>query len=177
MRNGVLASVAILTSVIFVACSQSQATTEAKVIRISDGDTVVVEELPNHQREKIRVWGIDTPEKFASEKLYREAKKCHTTPERIRYLGKLASKHAHSYLSEGEIVEVEKLGKGHYGRVIGKIILPNGWDYGYRMVEDGYACVYWKSTSEEYIKAMEEAKENHRGLWEVDYELMKCLCY
>jgi len=150
---------------------------KAKIIRVSDGDTIVVENLHSYQKEKVRIWGIDTPEKFESKKLYREVKKCHTTPERIKYLGILASKHAHLYLYEGEEVKLEKIGKGYYGRIIGKIYLPDGKDYGFLMVKDGYACVYWRNTSPQYKKAMEEAKEEKRGLWKVDYELMKCLCY
>lgn len=166
-----------LFSLVLFSCSRQFSIEKAKVIRISDGDTIVVENLSTHQREKVRIWGIDTPEKFTSKKLYREVKRCHATPERMRYLGILASKHAHRYLYEGEVVKVENLGKGYYGRVIGKVYLPNGKDYGYLMVKDGYACVYWKSTSPKYKKAMEEAKKERKGLWSVDYRLMECLCY
>jgi micrococcal nuclease len=150
---------------------------DAKVIRISDGDTIVVQNLSNYQKEKIRIFGIDTPEKFKSEKLYKQAKKCGVDIESIIYLGKLASKHAHIYLYDGEKVKVISFGKGRYGRVIGKVKLPNGDDYGLDMVRDGYACVYWKQTDKEYVKEMKKAEKEHKGLWKINPSLMHCLCY
>ncbi|HIC08742.1 MAG TPA: thermonuclease family protein [Aquificales bacterium] len=148
----------------------------AKVIRISDGDTIVVENLKTHERVKVRIWGIDTPEKFFSSKLYREAKKCGVEPETIHYLGKLASKHAHEYLYPGEIVEIIPKGYGHYGRLLGKVIV-DGEDYGLLMIEDGYSCVYWKFAPKSYIEAMKEAEQEKKGLWELKPNVMHCLCY
>ena len=149
----------------------------AKVIRISDGDTIWVENLKTHERIKIRILGIDTPEKFFTEKLFREARWCGVSPERMHYLGKLASKHAHFYLKDGERVKVIPKGYGYYGRLLGKVELPNGKDYGLLMLKDGYACVYWKSASEKYIEAMKEAEKEHKGLWGSYPFLMRCLCY
>jgi micrococcal nuclease len=147
-----------------------------EVIRISDGDTLWVEK-ENGEKIKIRVYGIDTPEKYWSHKLEKQAKECKVDPESIIYLGKLASKHAHLYLYPKEEVKVISYGKGYYGRLIGKIILPNGKDYGYLMVKDGYACVYKWNTSKKYIKAMREAEKEHKGLWGINPSLMHCLCY
>jgi len=148
---------------------------KAKIIRISDGDTIVVEKISG-EKVKIRIWGIDTPEKFYSSKLYREAKECNVSPELIHYLGKLASKYAHKYLYPGEIIEVIPKDKGRYGRLIGKII-TNGKDFGLLMIKSGYSCVYWKTSSEEYIKAMKEAEKKQRGIWKIYPNVMKCLCY
>jgi len=146
-----------------------------KIIRISDGDTIVVE-TSNGKKLKIRIFGIDTPEKFYTEKLYKEAKKCNVSPELIHYLGKLASKHAHLYLHISENVKIVPLGKGFYGREIAKVILPNGKDFGFLMVKDGYACVYWKNTTKKYIKALHKAEKQKKGLWKINFETMKCLC-
>lgn len=148
----------------------------AKVIRISDGDTILVENLKTHKRIKVRIWGIDTPEKFYGSKLYREAKRCKVEPETIHYLGKLASQHAHEYLYPGEFVEVIPKGRGHYGRLLGKIIVDRE-DYGLLMIGDGYSCVYWKTAPKTYIEAMKEAEKEHKGLWELKSKVMHCLCY
>ena len=148
----------------------------AKVIRISDGDTLIVENLETHERIKVRVWGIDTPEKFYSSKLYREAKKCGVDPETIHYLGKLASRHAHTYLYPSEIVEIIPKGYGHYGRLLGKVIV-SGKDYGFLMIEDGYSCVFWRTAPKSYIEAMEKAETEHKGLWKIKPRVMHCVCY
>jgi len=149
----------------------------AKIIRISDGDTILVENLETYERIKVRIWGIDTPEKFKSHKLYREAQRCGVDPETIIYLGKEASKHAHLYLYPGEKVEVIPKGKGYYGRLLGKVILPNGEDYGLLMIEDGYSCVYWKTAPEEYFHSMKKAEKEKVGLWRIKPKVMHCICY
>jgi len=48
---------------------------KGKVTKISDGDTFWVR-LENGKRVKIRVWGIDTSEKFESKKFFREVRRC-----------------------------------------------------------------------------------------------------
>jgi micrococcal nuclease len=148
-----------------------------KVIRISDGDTIWVENTETREKVKIRIFGIDTPEKFWSHKLEKQAKECNVEPLSIIYLGKLASKHAHIYLHPKEIVKIIPEGIGYYGRLIAKVILPNGKDYGFLMIKDGYACVYWRTAPDSYIKAMKEAEREHKGLWEIKPQLMHCLCY
>jgi micrococcal nuclease len=149
----------------------------AKVVRISDGDTIWVENLQTHEKVKVRIWAIDTPEKFYGQKLYKEARRCGVEPETIHYLGVEASKHAHIYLYPGEKVEVIPKGVGGYGRLLGQVILPDGSDYGLLMIEDGYACVYWRTAPKEYVKAMKEAEVEKVGLWSVKPSVMHCLCY
>ena len=148
----------------------------AKIIRISDGDTIWVENLKTHEKIKVRIWGIDTPEKRKGKKLTKDIKKCKVNAEEMLYLGKLASKHAHQYLYPGEVIEVIPKGYGYYKRLLGKVIV-NGEDYGLLMVKDGYSCVYWKMTPKTYIEAMKEAELEKRGLWEIKPKVMHCLCY
>ncbi len=149
-------------------------TFKAKVIRVSDGDTIVVE-TPDGQQVKIRVLGMDTPEKYITSKLKKDAAECHTTVEKMSYLGKLASKHAHEYLKPEDIVVVEPHGQGKYGRLLAKIYV-NGKDYALQMIRDGYSCVYKSAAPKEYFRALEEAKEKRTGLWKDYYKIMNCLC-
>ncbi|NPB05417.1 MAG: thermonuclease family protein [Aquificae bacterium] len=147
---------------------------KAKVIRVSDGDTLVVE-TEDGQQVKIRVVGIDTPEKFVTAKLKKDAAECGVSPELMSLLGKEASKHAHEYLEPGKTVLVVPEGQGKYGRLIARIVV-DGKDYGLQMIKEGYSCVYEQSAPPEYKEALEEAKKNRAGLWKDYYEVMECLC-
>lgn len=146
-----------------------------KVIRVSDGDTVWVR-LDDGNRVKVRVWGIDTPEKFSSKKLTRQAEQCNVDPEEIVTLGKKASEKAREVLDGKEVTLVGK-GRGYYGRYLGKILINGVEDFGWTMVREGYACVYWRTAPDSYVKAQKEAEKEKKGLWSINYELMKCLCY
>ena len=147
-----------------------------KVVKISDGDTVWVKR-EGERKIKIRVWGIDTPEKYYSRKLKREAARCRVSVREMRKLGIMASEHAEELFAEkGRKVRIEFRGRGYYGRYLGILYFPDGTDYGKQMILDGYACVYRRSTKEEYRKAQREAEKERRGLWRINYRLMKCLC-
>ena len=147
-----------------------------KVVKITDGDTVWVKR-EGQRKIKIRVWGIDTPEKYYSRKLEREAARCGVSEKEMRKFGILASKHAKELFDEkGRMVSIEFKGRGYYGRYLGIMYFIDGTDYGKKMILDGYACIYRRNTKEEYREAQERAKKEGRGLWGLNYSLMKCLC-
>lgn len=165
--------------------SLPQQTDQAGVLKVSDGDTIWVR--MNGKEVKLRLLGIDTPEKFESKKLYREAAECGVSAGYMKSLGKLAILHAKKkYPYEGEQVKVIIYGYGYYGRALVIVILPDGTNYNEQMVADGYACVYkyrdrkskelpwgeWRKLNE----LLEQAKKEKRGLWEKDCEVMECLC-
>ena len=147
---------------------------QGKIIKVSDGDTIWVR-LENGNRVKVRIWGIDTPEKFPSRKLYKSARYCHVTPEEEVHLGKLASEKAKQILDHLKVKLITH-GRGYYGRLLAEIILPDGTNYGILMIKEGFACVYWKNHNPVYLRALKKAKKERRGLWSIDYNLMKCLC-
>jgi len=147
-----------------------------KVVKITDGDTVWVKR-EGQRKIKIRVWGIDTPEKYYSRKLEREAARCGVSEKEMRKFGILASKHAEELFDEkGRMVSIEFKGRGYYGRYLGIMYFIDGTDYGKKMILDGYACVYRRSTRKDYIQAQKSAEKNRKGLWKINYRLMKCLC-
>ena len=119
----------------------------AVVTKVSDGDTIWVT-TDDGERIKIRIWGIDTPEKFNSRKLLRSARSCRVGRGKVKHLGERVSGFAKRIL-KGKIVQVVVKGKGRYGRVLAKIILPDREDYGLKIIKEGYSCVYWKSTDPE----------------------------
>ena len=114
----------------------------AKVIKISDGDTITV--LSGKEQTKIRLYGIDAPEKKQD---YGQRSK--------QFLANLIA---------GKVVEVEPKGKDRYKRTLG-IIHHKGQDINAQMVLNGYAWAYVKY-SRIYVNQEKTARENKRGLWQ-----------
>ncbi|MGF7479068.1 thermonuclease family protein [Campylobacter concisus] len=114
----------------------------AKVIKISDGDTITV--LSGKEQTKVRLYGIDTPEKKQD---YGQRSK--------QFLASLVA---------GQVVEVEPKGKDRYRRTLG-IIHYKGQDINAQIVLNGYAWAYVKY-SRIYVDQEKTARENKRGLWQ-----------
>lgn len=130
--------------------SASAATLSGKVVSVTDGDTVTVLD-EQRQQHKIRLAGIDAPEK--------------KQPFGQR------SKQALSDAVFGKVVSVEWNKLDRYGRVVGKILVDDR-DVNLTQVEAGLAWWYQKYASEQtaadqrlYAQAEDEAKRERRGLW------------
>ena len=80
--------------------------------RVIDGDTL------RCGRERVRIQGVDTPEK--GQPGYDAAK------ERLRQL------------TEGKRLRIERVAKDRYGRTVGKVTV-DGEDVGKRLKQEGYA--------------------------------------
>ena len=102
-------------------------TLTGKVIKITDGDTVHVLQA-NHIKEKIRLAGIDAPER----------KQPH---------GKKATRYLASLIGN-KLVTVEYSKRDRYGRIVGKIEYK-GLDINLEMVKAGYAWHYKKYQKEQ----------------------------
>ncbi|RKX56656.1 MAG: hypothetical protein DRP29_09330 [Thermodesulfobacteriota bacterium] len=166
----------LLALILLCASTWSIAQNLWKVVMVTDGDTIWVKR-EGERRIKIRVWGIDTPEKYHSGKLVREAARCKVSIKEMRKLGILASKHAEKLFAEkGKMVRIEFRGTGYYRRYLGILYFTDGTDFGKQMISDGYACVYRKNQLESYRHAQSLAEKNRKGLWKINYRLMKCLC-
>ena len=134
-----------------LACSSVQAgTITGTVVRITDGDTVVVLDA-NKVQYKIRLVGIDAPEKKQA-------------------FGK-KSKDNLSTLVAGKFVVVEYDKLDRYKRVLGKILL-SGEDMNLEQVASGLAWHYKKYQREQtqadrllYSEAEIDARNAKRGLW------------
>ncbi len=125
-----------------------------RVMRVKDGDTVVIAPVEGGQFFTCRLYGIDTPE--------------------IPHRGKPGQPYgyeAKNFLKSlilGRIVTVKTTGKKTYGREICHITL-NGIDINLEMVKQGYAWAYRRYLkrpyASEYIEAEREAREKRLGLW------------
>jgi micrococcal nuclease len=136
------------------------------VKRVVDGDTF---QLDNG--EKVRLLGIDTPEKYESKKLDRDVEATKQDKKTIKKLGQLASEYVKKFV-EGKKVYLEKEpnydDKDRYGRLLRWVYLEDGTFVNGKIVKDGYAQVYDKfpvSKLDELRKYQKEARENNRGLW------------
>ena len=141
----------LLTTLLIVLCNSVIAESYiARVVSIADGDTVTVLDADNRQH-KIRLVGIDAPEKNQP---FGNVSRMH--------LGKLVHQRTVT-------VETNKLDK--YKRELGKLIL-DGKDINLEQVRAGYAWHYKKYMRdqsaidrENYAQAEDEARENRLGLW------------
>lgn len=121
----------------------SAQTLMGKIIRVSEGDTVVLLDRDNAQH-KIRLHGIDAPE-----------------------TGQPYGDESKEYLSDliaDKTVTVDVKGKDQYKCVLGVIYLGNT-NINAEMIRSGYAWNYKYSKDKYYIKLQEKAKEQKKGLW------------
>ena len=137
----VLFLVQILLLAPFLACAASFS---GKVVKVSDGDTIEV--MREGRAEKIRLAGIDCPEKKQA-------------------FGKAAKRFTLD-LAAQKIVTVKVETTDRYGRTVGEVILPDGRSLNRELVRAGYAWWYRKYSSDTTLGLLEsEARSGRRGLW------------
>jgi len=115
------------------------------VISVLDGDTIEV--LHNNRAERIRLNGIDCPEK-------------------AQPYGKRA-KQAAAELVFGKDVTIQTHGHDKYTRTIGDVILPDGTNVNQTLVKEGWCWWYRKySPGDAVLEELErDAREGRKGLW------------
>ena len=125
-------------------------TLSGRVVRVIDGDTLVVLDASKTQ-QKIRLQGIDAP-------------------ERRQAFGTKSKEHL-SDLVAGQVVVVEYHDLDRYQRILGKVLL-DGEDINLEQVSSGMAWHYKKYQREQsaadrirYSDAEREARRQKLGLW------------
>ena len=115
-----------------------------KVVRVSDGDTITV--LHNGKGERIRLHGIDCPEK--------------------RQAFAKRAKQFTSNLVFAKTVTVQAVDLDRYGRTMGVVLLPDGRSLNHELVRAGLAWMYRRYTNDQSLSDLEEeAQVARRGLW------------
>lgn len=136
------------------------------VVRVIDGDTFEIE-----SGERVRLLGIDTPEKWESSKLDKDSERSGKDKETIKKLGALASEYAENLLLGKKVVLVADStndDKDRYGRLLRYAYLEDGTFFNLKIIQDGYAYAYTRFPiiyKDEFLSAQKEARENSRGLW------------
>lgn len=148
-----LASISLLVALLAPALGLG-AELSGRVVRVVDGDTLVLLIAgPGEQKtqEKIRLAGIDAPEKGQP---YGQRSKEHLSDQVF-----------------GRDVTVDWLKRDRYGRIVGKVLV-GGTDADLEQVRAGFAWHYKKYASEQtaedraaYARAEDEARAARRGLW------------
>ena len=115
------------------------------VVRVLDGDTIEV--LHNQHPERIRLSGIDCPEKGQA-------------------YGQKA-KQAASALVFGKEVTLQTHGHDKYGRTLADVLLPDGTNVNHELVKDGWCWWYRKyAPGDVELERLEKAaREANKGLW------------
>lgn len=119
-----------------------------KVINVADGDTVTIL-TPEKSQVKVRLYGIDTPEKgqaFGS-------KAADFTKERAA-------------LQEVSVLEIDR---DRYGRTVGIVTLPGGAILNEEIIRAGFAWVYRQYCRQnfctQWAELEREAQASKLGLW------------
>ena len=170
---------------LLISChSRFNPSNEATVLKVIDGDTFVV--LFHGREEKVRLLGVDTPEKCRSRKLKRDASRCKVAEDRILKLGIEATRYTKELIHKGDRIYLEVRGRGYYGRPLVLDYFKDGTCYNKKIIAGGYACVYkyrGKKSKQlsrdeflELMKLLDEAEAHKRGLWKIDSEVMTYLC-
>ncbi|WP_022669463.1 thermonuclease family protein [Desulfospira joergensenii] len=114
------------------------------VYNITDGDTIKV--LRNGQIVKIRLYGIDTPEKTQAQ-------------------GMAAKIFLQKIIKPGVKVSIESINTDHYGRTVGIVeVQATGLNINQTLVKNGYAWVYIRYCKKAFCRIWKDLENKARGL-------------
>jgi endonuclease YncB( thermonuclease family) len=135
----------VLSAILLIIFSGASFAWEAKVVGVSDGDTITV--FNGETQTKIRLHGIDCPEKSQG-------------------FGNKAKQFT-SDLCFGKTVEVCPLDTDRYGRTVAVVKLKDGRELNQELIRGGMAWHYKRySDDEAYVLAEKQARDAGVGLWQ-----------
>ena len=135
----------IIFGVLLLATVAGAASFTGKIVKVTDGDTIQV--LRDRVPVKVRLWGIDCPEKAQA-------------------FGHKATQYTRD-LAGAATVTVHVKDTDRYGRTVGEVILPDGRSLNRELVRAGLAWWYrrYAPGDSELQRLEREARETKRGLW------------
>lgn len=128
-----------------------------KVIKVTDGDTFVIDD-GSEKGARVRLIGVDTPE---SRKTGRKV---------VGYYGKEAKEFSTNFLLNKRVrIEYDVNKYDQYMRLLGYVYLEDGTFVNEYLVKNGYAMVMTVPPnvkfSELFLRCQQEAREKNLGLW------------
>ena len=134
-----------LTTLFFFLYTVTTAQTyTGKVTSVKDGDTI--EMLVNGKPIRIRLFGVDAPEKGQA---FGEKSRQFTAD-----------------LCFGKVVKAVQKSRDQYRRVVAEVFLPDNSSLNYRLLQAGFAWHYTNfSKNETWAAATLKAKKENQGLW------------
>ncbi len=137
------------------------AKTEARVVRVIDGDTIQV--FVKDAKETVRLIGVDTPETVDPRKP-------------VQCFGKQASDFTKSLLTGKTVYLESDATQGDtdkYQRLLRYVFLEDGTNVNRLLIKEGYAHEYTYKVPYTYQTAFKDAeksaRENNKGLWAMCY--------
>ncbi|MBU4140575.1 MAG: thermonuclease family protein [Candidatus Omnitrophica bacterium] len=156
---------AIILSLILTSCAQANYA-DILVTKVFDGDTLRIA-----GGEKVRLLGIDAPEMYESDKLYRDARRSGQDIGTIIALGRKSYQFTRQ-LAEGKKVRLEfdVQQRDKYGRLLAHVFISDTQLFlNAEILKQGYAEVMIIPPNVKYADYFQglyqEARENKRGLW------------
>ncbi|PKN12729.1 MAG: thermonuclease [Deltaproteobacteria bacterium HGW-Deltaproteobacteria-4] len=134
-----------------------------RVSWIYDGDTIKVDGVG-----KVRLLGIDTPERKASER-DKSFRRAGIAPKQLRR----GAKQATDFLirtAKGQVVTLtfDRERRDHYGRTLAYVTLTDGRLLNRELLREGLACVYRRfdfRMKDDFIRVEAAARAGGHGLW------------
>jgi micrococcal nuclease len=142
-----------------------------KIVRIVDGDGIIVENIFSKKQEEVRLYGIDAPEIKPSRKLKQDEKETHIAGEFLMELGRMSFNHLKGIiLIDEEVTLIQEEGnyEDNFGRTLAYVMKKDGISVGEKMIKDGFAKPYNKFFCEQlpnYQQLFLKAKFSQVGLF------------
>jgi micrococcal nuclease len=151
------------------------------LVRVTDGDTLVLE--IGRKEEKVRLIGVDTPEKYSSDKLERDLETSGLSEEEMKRLGEQATKVTTELLKNKDLyLELDTSARDRYGRLLVYVYYADSqgtWVFdkqtfkqlNFELVKLGWADVLTVPPNvkyaEAYLKQNQEARAKKWGMWKI----------
>ncbi len=142
-----------------------------EVVKIVDGDGLIVRNIFTKKEEEIRLYGIDAPEIKRGEKLKQDEKELHLPATFLLTLGYKSFDFLRTKIKPGRKVTLvqESLNlTDKYGRTLAYVILSNGKSINEILLENGFAKPYDKIYCDKlpiYQAMCLRAKSRKKGLF------------
>ena len=142
-----------------------------EVVKIVDGDGLIVRNIITNKEEEIRLYGIDAPEIKPCAKLIQDERETHIPGSLLMTLGFKSFEFLRETVLPGTLVTIiqeQRNMTDKYGRTLAYIILPNGKSINEIMLKNGFAKPYEKvycSKMAEYQAINLKAMGRKKGLF------------
>lgn len=142
-----------------------------EVVKIVDGDGLIVKNIITKKEEEIRLYGIDAPEIKRRDKLTQDERELHLPGSYLLTLGYKSFDFLRNKIKPGRKVTIVQESSNlldKYGRTLAYVILPNGKSINEILLENGFAKPYDKIYCEKlpiYQAISLRAKSRNRGLF------------
>lgn len=140
---------------------------QARVVRVVDADTVRA--LLDGQEERVRLLGVDAPERFPGPRLEQQSRRWGLSPQDLRRWASAGYAFARRHLGGQRVaLELDVEERDEFDRLLAYVWLGRTL-FNLELVREGYAWVHLVPPNLRYAELLgacqREAQESRRGLW------------